>query len=102
MIHKFIALVKANIEEETTLKASLQGRNAYNIVISVGPVYENGKEFCGEVLAIGTIDRDCNEKELREIITKVFSYRVVNVRVRKVEFRDKETPKEINEYRKAG
>jgi hypothetical protein len=90
---KFIALAVANIEEDIAIKNGL-------IDMKIGPVYENGMQFSGEVLAIGIVSDDCDLLTLKDVVSNHLREYVEFVSVKKIEFRE-EAKQEINEYRRA-
>jgi hypothetical protein len=94
MNKKFLALAKADIQERIPIKDELI--DAY-----LDPVYENGMQFSGEVLVIGTVNDDTDEETLGAILQDYLREYVEFARVRKVSFQG-EKQREPNTYRRAG
>ena len=91
---RFILFARANLEKEFIIKDEL-------VDAKVGPVYETGMEFSGEVLVTGTVAIECATGELSNLIVGYLRKHTDLVVVRKVEFRDGEIAEECNEYRRA-
>jgi hypothetical protein len=99
-MRKFLVLAVADIEE--TIEDTVTHKGC-TFTFKSDPVYENGMEFSGEVLVIGTVAGECTEKVCSSVITEYLRKYAEFVRVRKVEFRALEdTERERNEYRRVG
>ena len=92
---KFIALAKADIQEQFNIKDEL-------LDVRIDPVFENGMEFSGEILIAGKVyDEGADEDVLGAILQDYLREYVEFARVRNVEFRT-ETKFVSNSYRRAG
>jgi len=82
---RFLTLAVARIPEVIRVKDKL-------VDMTIEPVYENGKQFSGQVLLSGTITDDVDEKVMRVIMLDYLRAHAQFARIVKVEFRALPTP----------
>lgn len=92
----FLALVSANLEKSFKISDE-------SVKLDIGPVYENGFDFCNEILIKGSIVDDVDEDTLSVILKDYIREHTAIVKVRKIEFRTVETSdnKSYNEFKRA-
>lgn len=94
MSKRFLALAKADIQETIPVKDGII--DAY-----IDPVYEDGMQFAGEVLIVGTVIDDTDERTLGALLQDYLREHVEFARVRQVTFQE-EKGRERNAYRRTG
>jgi hypothetical protein len=91
---KFLALVVADLEKEIIIKDNV-------VNIKIGPVYQNGYEFSGEVIVEGTTSKQYTTTSINNLVAEYLHKHTDLIQIRKIEIRDIKEQEEHNQYRRA-